>query len=1157
MGAIFSKESDFEDAVVAQLQRYGWTEVLTYADEDDLVENWAQILFDNNNEPDILNNCPLSAGEKTQLKQKISELRTPCALNEFINGGSFLLRRDNPDDQLHCGREVSLKIYSRTEIAAGKSRYQIVRQPRFKSTSEHKDLMSTRRGDLLLLINGMPVIHIELKRSGVPVSQACNQIRRYSAESLFRNNIFALIQVFVAMTPEKTLYFANPGPDAVFRPEFFFQWADFNNEPITAWDDVIKSLLSIPMAHTLIGFYTVADKSTTTLKVMRSYQYYAADAIAKVVRETFPKLRHEEVDHPQHGGYIWHTTGSGKTMTSFKSAQLIAASGDADKVIFLVDRIELGTQSLDEYKHFALDSETVHGTDHTSQLVRLLLSSDRDDSLIVTSIQKLSRLRLPVTDSDEHGLNGQQASQGQQGEQGQLSQQGRPSFADGIGSFELSEKQARAILEKRIVIIVDECHRSTFGQMNYQIRRTFPQAIFFGFTGTPIHDENKKRDLTTASLFGNELHRYSIADGIRDHNVLGFDPYRVSIFRPEDLREKVALDQAQAQDRSEALADPQKKRVYQYYLDRDKVPNAGYYDEVGYVKGIEDFLHLSQYRTPEYQHAVVSDILREFPRLSADHKFHAIFATSSIAEALEYYQLFREHRAELKVTCLFDASIDNDDAELSIDKEQGLVQLLQDYNQRFETTFTVPEFPAFKQDVAARLAHKKPHIYVTPEQQLDLLIVVDQMLTGFDSVWVNTLYLDKVLTYESVIQAFSRTNRIFGPDKPFGIIKYYRQPFTMERNINEAVKLYSGDKPLGLLVPKVEEHACRAQKCFHKIRELFFAAQTGSQVAKQGEKNTASTSDTTDTANNAGAGAGTAVLGVDWSRLPEDKEKCAQFVKLFNALNRNLQAAQIQGLKWEQLPKVSTKDGERLSSPDQQSTSAVQDTGDRAADSEFFLGERIFVFLLQRYKELARTVEDNERQKRPDDVPYDLESHIISIDTGKIDADYMNSRFAKFYKRLLDKAEESQIAEARQELHQSFAYLSKEEQKAAYLFLSDIESGDVQCDPDKTFSDYITEYMQRDYDDNVHDFAEKLGLDEPKLRALLNQRLEPKRIDGDPLFKELKSNCNWVQAKVFLEQYEGRPLKPPKPKVTALIHKYLREFLLSDGELRLEAQDKS
>ena len=219
-------------------------------------------------------------------------------------------------------------------------------------------------------------------------------------------------------------------------------------------------------------------------------------------------------------------------------------------------------------------------------------------------------------------------------------------------------------------------------------------------------------------------------------------------------------------------------------------------------------------------------------------------------------------------------------------------------------------------------------------------------------------------------------------------------------------------------------------------------------------------------------------------------------------------------------------------------------------------GRKIF-FGNYSYKELARKVDENERQKRPEDVPYDLESHIISIDTGKIDTDYINSRFAKFYKRLLDKAEESQIAEARQELHQSFAYLSEEKQKAARLFLSDIDSGDVKCDPDKTFSDYITEYMQRDYDDNVHDFAEKLGLvDEPKLRALLKLRLEPKRIDGDPHFNELKSNCNWVQAKSFLEQYEGRALIPPKPKVTALIHKYLREFLLSDGELRLETQDK-
>jgi type I restriction enzyme R subunit len=221
---------------------------------------------------------------------------------------------------------VSLKIYDRHEIAAGQSRYQIVQQPRHGRGSP---LLNDRRGDLLLLINGMPVIHIELKKSGVPVSQAYNQIQKYSREGIF-SGLFSLIQIFVAMEPAEALYFANPGPDGKFNKDYAFHWADFNNEPINDWKRFTYSLLSIPMAHQLIGFYTVADESDGVLKVMRSYQYYAAHAISDKVAKTDWK-------NPNRlGGYIWHTTGSGKTMTSFKSAQLIANSKDADKVVFLL-----------------------------------------------------------------------------------------------------------------------------------------------------------------------------------------------------------------------------------------------------------------------------------------------------------------------------------------------------------------------------------------------------------------------------------------------------------------------------------------------------------------------------------------------------------------------------------------------------------------------------------------------------------------------------------------------------------------------------------------------------------------------------------------------------------------------------------------------------
>lgn len=219
-----------------------------------------------------------------QIIEQINSLRTPLKLNSFINGNTVSITRDNPEDILHLGKEVSLKVYDRREIAAGQSRYQVVSQPLFPTKSK---ILNDRRGDLMLLINGMPVIHIELKKSGIPVSQACNQIEKYAREGIF-SGLFSLIQIFVAMTPEETKYFANPGPDGKFNSDYYFNWADFNNEPIKDWKIIASSLLSIPMAHQMIGFYTVADNSDGILKVMRSYQYFAASAISdKVSKRSF------------------------------------------------------------------------------------------------------------------------------------------------------------------------------------------------------------------------------------------------------------------------------------------------------------------------------------------------------------------------------------------------------------------------------------------------------------------------------------------------------------------------------------------------------------------------------------------------------------------------------------------------------------------------------------------------------------------------------------------------------------------------------------------------------------------------------------------------------------------------------------------------------
>ena len=274
---VYTKESDFEEDLIKVLSTKGWErDVIKYPTEKDLLENWKNILFENNRGINKLNNVPLTDGEMRQILDQISAAKTPMRLNEFINGKTVGIVRDNPEDTVNCGHKVDLKIYDRQEIAAGQSRYQIVQQPKFAAPNA---IFPQRRGDIMLLINGMPLFHIELKKSGIPVSQAYNQIEKYSKEGIF-TGLFSLIQIFVAMEPDETVYFANPGQDGMFNKDFYFHWADFNNEPINNWKDVASSLLSIPMAHQLIGFYTVADHSDGILKVMRSYQYIAANKIS-------------------------------------------------------------------------------------------------------------------------------------------------------------------------------------------------------------------------------------------------------------------------------------------------------------------------------------------------------------------------------------------------------------------------------------------------------------------------------------------------------------------------------------------------------------------------------------------------------------------------------------------------------------------------------------------------------------------------------------------------------------------------------------------------------------------------------------------------------------------------------------------------------------
>lgn len=1047
---IFNKESDFEEALIKILSEKGWEkEVLKNYSEQDLLRNWANILFENNRDIDRLNDYPLTDSEMQQILEQIEALRTPLKLNGFINGKSVSIVRDNPDDKLHLGKEVSLKIYDRREIAAGQSRYQIVQQPKFPTKSK---LLNDRRGDLMLLINGMPVIHIELKKSGIPVSQAYNQIEKYSHEGIF-SGLFSLVQIFVAMEPNEAVYFANPGPDGKFNPDYYFHWADFNNEPINEWDKVASTLLSIPMAHQLIGFYTVADDSDGVLKVMRSYQYFAASAISDKVA----KAKWE--GNNQLGGYVWHTTGSGKTMTSFKSAQLIASSKDADKVIFLMDRIELGTQSLKEYRGFADENESVQATENTNVLITKLKSSNPADTLIVTSIQKMSNIK------DEAGG--------------------------------LNARDIELISDKRIVFIVDEAHRSTFGDMLLTIKNTFPKAMFFGFTGTPIQDENQKKKNTTSTVFGNELHRYSIADGIRDKNVLGFDPYKVLTFKDKDVRKVVALEKAKAQTEEEAISDLVKSKIFYKYMDANQVGMVGHFDAKGdYIKGIEDYIPNVQYTTDEHTTIVVKDILENWVTLSHNSKFHAIFATSSIPEAIDYYRLFKEMKPHLKVTALFDPSIDNNGGVQF--KEDGLVEIISDYNEQYGQEFSIPTFAKMKKDIAARLAHKKPYERIAnePAKQIDLLIVVDQMLTGFDSKWINTLYMDKVLQYENIIQAFSRTNRLFGPDKPFGTIRYYRKPHTMERNINAAVKLYSGDRPLGLFVQHLIDNLKQMNELFESITDLF---------ADSGIEN--------------------------FEKLPDDTSACRKFAKDFNEFNSYLEAAKIQGFKWNVLSYVDEETGEVI---------------------DVTIDENTYLILVLRYKELT----GGGGGTGGDDVPYDLAGYITEIDTGLIDADYMNSKFDKYIKLLsVEGTTKEAIEQAETELHKTFATLSQEEQKYANIFLHDIQRGDVKVAEGKSLRDYINEYLSKARNDQIHRISVAIGVDENMLRNVMGLKLNENNLNEFGRYDELKKTVDKAKAKEYFEKVEGTKIIPPK--VNVKVDKLLRDFIINGGyEIQMPTEDE-
>lgn len=865
----FANETEFEKALVQLLSERSWKDnILVNPTEEVLINNLRKIINQNNTDSNALNGYPLTDGEMDQIIAAINSCNNPYEANIFLKQGLVSIERDNENDTENYGKTVYLFLFDKNAIG-GRSTYQIVRQPKYKiSDSIYPD----RRGDIELLINGLPLIHIELKDHDVPISKAFYQMKTYANESAF-TGIWSLLQIMVAMNPEEAKYFANPGSYDNYHEERMSHWENSENIPYHEWDGFAKSFLSIPEAHQMIGIYSVADSSEKVLKIFRSYQYWAAEKILRTIKE------YDWVAGDGRGGYVWHTMSSGKTLTSLRVSELILEKKYADKVCFLTPRNALGSQTYDEYTNQADNEDDIESVVSTDNLISKLKS--QDNMIITASLQKMGTIIKRIKDKDKEIVN-----------------------------------------KKRIVIMVDECHYSVYGDLMLNIKKTFNKAIFIGFTGTPITDLNRNIIAKTSDVFGDELCRYTAGEAMRDENILGFYKEPVYTYKDIDLRKKIALQVCNASSEEEALQDTDKMEVY-----LDVINN---WD----MAKIEKRIPTAQYRESEHQDAVVQDIKDRYNRTTLMKRYHSLFATSSIKEAIEYWNKIRVAMPELKVTAVFDSSDTNDDG--SIFKLENMREIIKNYNETFDKTFDLTDngFNRFKKDVADRVRHKANYVGLKKEDYIDMVIVVDQMLEGFDSLFINTLFLDKELDEEHLVQAFSRTIRKEKTEKTQGNIFYYRRPHKMEEEIKRALEIYAGINESEVYVDSLYKNIEKMNSYYVLIKDIFDSENIE-----------------------------------DYSTALMQTGNINEFVRLFNKLDKCLMSAKIQGFDW-------------------QITTYVKEEG----EIEIQFTEDIYNSLLQRYKDIARN-----RNINPN-LPYDLKAYLSSGNSEIVDADYFNDRFVRWHR---------------------------------------------------------------------------------------------------------------------------------------------------------------
>ena len=588
------------------------------------------------------------------------------------------------------------------------------------------------RYDVTILVNGLPLVQIELKKKTIQLKKAFYQIQRYQRHSYSYKTLFQYIQIFVISNEENTRYFSN---NKELNYNFTFTWADEYNLKKNKLEDFAKTFLDKKHLGNMLAKYIVINETLKALMILRPYQYYAVEKIIDRVK-----------NEPTRNGYIWHTTGSGKTLTSFKASQILSTLNEIDKVVFCVDRKDLDYQTSKEFNAFSKDS--VGDVENTGQFVDQMIS-EKGSKIIVTTIQKLNNAI-----SKPYHL-----------------------------------KQMEKIKAKRIVFIFDECHRTQFGETHKKISDFFTNKQFFGFTGTPIFAKNAVKYKTTKDLFDECLHRYTIKEAIDDENVLGFSVEYYSTF---NIKNKDGEDMSPDEMIENGID------TKEVFTNRKRLEN------------------------------IVDFIIKNHKAKTSGREYQSIFAISDINTLIEYYKIFKEKNTDLKIAAIFtyeaNSDLANDEGTFEVENDECkhpreyLDEIVADYNKMFGDNFNLNQengFNSYFIDISKKVKERK----------IDILLVVNMFLTGFDSKYLNTLYVDKNLKYHGLIQAYSRTNRILNANKTHGNIVCFRN---LKKRTDEAIKLFSDENAVETVLMKdYREYVAIINGYIEKLR---FLAETPEDV---------------------------------------------------------------------------------------------------------------------------------------------------------------------------------------------------------------------------------------------------------------------------------------------------------------------------------------